>query len=476
MQSVPSLPLVVDLDGTLLRSDMLLETGLAFLRQQPLKTYKAFAWLKDGKVSLKQHLAMQAEIDVGVLPYEPKILDFINAEKAKGRTIVLATATHRLLADKIAAHLQVFDEVLATENGYNLSAANKASCLVARYGPKGFDYIGNSTDDLPVWAQARRAYLVNPDSSLLQRADQQNNVADIFYCHKTGIKDWLKALRLHQWLKNLLVFVPLLVAHLAFDPSAIGLALLAFLAFGLTASSVYLLNDMLDLADDRHHASKCKRPFAAGTLSLASGAVAFQLLVACAGIVSMLFLPWKFLLVLLCYYLLTLAYSFKLKRHASIDVISLAALYTVRIIAGAAALGLPLTFWILAFSMFIFLSLALVKRYAELADLHESGENQTRGRGYYSTDMPIIASLGTASGYLAVLVLALYVHEQSTLALYQQPKFMWLTCPLLLLWITRIWLVTHRNDMHEDPVVFAAKDPYSWMTIGLMLLSFWAAV
>src|SRR5690554_798384 len=406
------IPLVVDLDGILLRSDMLLESGLAFLRQYPLQAWKVFAWLKAGKVCLKQNLANHSEIDVAVLPYEPRVLDFIRAEKAKGRTIVLATASYRLLADKIADHLQLFDEVLATEKGYNLSADNKRDTLVARYGEQGFDYVGNSTDDLPVWSRARKAYLTNPNGKLLQQAGQHYNIDDIFYCHQPGLKDWIRGLRLHQWLKNLLIFVPLLAAHLVFVGDALLQALLAFIAFGLTASSVYLLNDMLDLDDDRHHATKCQRPFAAGTLSLAQGLVACPLLLFVAGLLSVLFLPWKLLLVLLAYYLLTMAYSFRLKRHASVDVISLAALYTVRIIAGAAALGLPMTFWLLAFSMFIFLSLALVKRFAELAELHGRGESQARGRGYYPGDMPIIAAMGTAAGYLSVLVLALYIREQ----------------------------------------------------------------
>lgn len=469
-------PLVVDLDGTLLRSDMLLESGLAFVRQHPLRVWQPLLWLKQGKATLKQQLALTTDIDVSVLPYELKVIEFIRKEKVSGCPIVLATATDQLLADKIAAHLGLFDDVLATKDGLNLSASHKRDALVEHFGANGYDYIGNSKDDLSVWESSRKAYVVNPDAALLQQARKQNRTIAVLDCHSPSLADWVRAARLHQWLKNLLIFIPLLAAHLAFDVFSILQAILAFFVFGLTASSVYLLNDMLDLADDRRHPSKCKRPFAAGTLSLLHGMLAFPFLLIISILLSAAFLPWKFLLVLLGYYVLTLAYSFKLKRHSAIDVISLAALYTVRIIAGAAALSLPLTFWILAFSMFVFLSLALVKRYAELAELHERGETQVPGRGYYPADMPVIASLGTASGYLSVLVLALYIHSQEMLQLYQQPKALWLACPLLLLWITRIWLITHRGQMHEDPVVFAAKDYFSWLSIGLMLLAFWAAV
>lgn len=470
-------PLIVDLDGSLLRSDLLLESGIAFFRQHPLRCWQPVVWLHAGKFVLKENLSRATMLNASTLPYDPDVLAFLQEEKSRGRMLVLATASHRLQADAVAQHLQLFDEVLATEHGHNLSAENKRDALVARFGEQGFDYIGNSSDDLPVWRVARKALLVKPSAQLLQQAQQYSNVDRVFSGYPSGINEWLKAMRLHQWLKNLLIFVPLLAAHQVFNGAALWHAMVAFLAFGLTASSVYLLNDLLDLADDRQHPSKCRRPFAAGTLPLLSGLMVIPLLLLGSAGLTALFLPWKFMAVLLTYYGLTLLYSFKLKRHSSIDVISLAALYTLRIIAGAAALALPLTFWLLSFSMFLFLSLALVKRYAELHEAFARNElGQTRGRGYFPDDMPIIATLGIAAGYLSVLVLALYVHDLEASTLYTWTQSLWLTCPLLLLWITRIWLLTHRGQMHEDPVVFAARDSFSGLIAVLFLLAFWVAV
>ncbi|HLD65715.1 MAG TPA: UbiA family prenyltransferase [Pseudomonas sp.] len=469
-------PLVIDLDGTLLRSDLLLETGMAFVRSQPLQLFKPFSWLAKGKASLKEGLALATHLDVSVLPYDPEVIAFIEAERESGRRVVLATASHHSLAERIALHLNLFDQVLATEGKCNLSAHRKRDLLVEHYGEQGFDYAGNSQDDMPIWASARQAYVVNPESGVERRARAQGNVEQVLHSNPARLKDWLKALRLHQWMKNVLVFVPLLAAHQLTDPLLLWQGLLAFLLFGLCASSVYLLNDLLDLADDRHHHSKRNRPFAAGRLSIKSGLVAFPVLLGAAFAGAAFLLPWQFSAVLLAYYVMTLAYSLSLKRRMAVDVIVLAMLYTVRIIAGAAAFGLALTFWVLAFSMFMFLSLALVKRYAELLEAKRKGNSEKiRGRGYYPEDLGMIASLGASSGYLAVMVLALYIHDQATTMLYSQPQIIWLACPLLLFWITRIWMLTHRGHMHDDPVVFAFRDRISLTVGALFCLVFWAA-
>ena len=469
-------PLVVDLDGTLLRSDLLLETGMAFVRKHPLKLHKPFAWLANGKASLKEGLATHCEIDVAILPYDPAVIALIEAERNKGRTVILATASHEVLAERIAEHLQLFDQVLATKDGHNLNAHRKRDVLVSLFGAQGFDYLGNSKDDLPVWASARKAYVVNPESGVERRAQAQGNVEAVMRTDSSPLNEWVKALRMHQWMKNLLLFVPLLAAHQIANPQQLILGLLAFVLFGLCASSVYLLNDLLDLADDRHHATKRKRPFAAGRLSIRSGLLMFPLLLGIAFGGSIWLLPLKFSGMLLAYYILTLAYSLWLKRQMAIDVIALALLYTVRIIAGAAAFSLALTFWVLAFSMFMFLSLALVKRYSELREARSKGRTEkTRGRGYYPADLEMISSLGASSGYLAVMVLALYIHDQATTALYAYPEVIWLACPLLLFWITRVWMLTHRGDMHDDPVVFAIRDRVSLMVGLLFCMVFWVA-
>lgn len=469
-------PLVVDLDGTLLRSDLLLETGISFVRSKPLSLFKTFSWLAKGKAALKEGLAYATDIDVSVLPYDPKVIALIETERRSGRRVVLATASHHSLAERIAEHLQLFDQVMATDGELNLSAHRKRDLLIKHFGEQGFDYMGNSHDDILVWAAARKAYVVNPEFGVERRARVQGNVEQVIHSNPSGIKDWQKALRLHQWMKNLLIFVPLLAAHQLFNPVLLWQGILAFLLFGLCASSVYLLNDLLDLADDRHHHSKRHRPFAAGRLSIKSGLIAFPILLIISFAGAALLLHWQFTGVLLAYYVLTLVYSLSLKRQMAVDVLALAMLYTIRIIAGAAAFSLALTSWILAFSMFIFLSLALVKRYAELREARRKGHTEkTRGRGYYPDDLEMISSLGAASGYLAVMVLALYIQDRTTLTLYAQPQIIWLACPLLLYWITRVWMLTHRGQMHDDPVVFAIRDRISLVVGFLFCLVFWVA-
>ncbi|MFC0711980.1 UbiA family prenyltransferase [Azorhizophilus paspali] len=471
-----SVPLCVDLDGTLLCSDLLYETGMAFLRKRPFRFYQPFVWLAQGKPALKQNLAHVADIDVSVLPYNQQVIDLIDAARQEGRSIVLATASHHSLAERIADHLKLFDMVLATDSERNLSARCKHDLLVKHFGPGGFDYVGNSRDDLHIWEGARRSYVVDPEKDVEKQAKALGNVEQVIKSDSVGLRDWARALRLHQWAKNVLVFVPLLAAHQLTNPALLWNGILAFLLFGLCASSVYLLNDLLDLADDRHHHSKRNRPFAAGRLSIKSGLVAFPVLLLTAFTGALWLLPWQFTGALGIYYVLTLAYSLALKRYMAVDVIALALLYTIRIIAGAMAFGLEMTFWMLAFSMFIFLSLALVKRYAELHEAKKKGRTEkTRGRGYYPSDLEMISSLGAAAGYLAVMVLALYIHDQTTIRLYAHPHVMWLACPLLLFWVSRVWMLAHRGEMHDDPVVFAVKDRASLVVGMLFCLVFWGA-
>ncbi|MGH8783298.1 UbiA family prenyltransferase [Paraburkholderia sp.] len=471
-----SRPLVVDLDGTLIRSDVLIESGFAFLKAAPHRFYEPLLWLaQEGKPGLKARLANATHVDVTVLPYDATVLEWLKAERKAGRTLVLATASHERYAQAIAAHLGLFDRTFATHDSVNLSAHNKREALVAEYGEKGFDYAGNSHDDVVVWQSAERAYVVNPSNGVERAAHKIGNVERVIESRPPTLKIWAKSLRLHQWLKNLLIFVPLLAGHRLSHPDLAIAALLAFLAFGLCASSVYLLNDLLDLEDDRHHPVKRRRPLASGALPLTWGIALFPALLVSAFAIAWALLPWRFSAVLLGYYTLTLAYSIFLKRQVMVDVVVLALLYTIRIIAGTAAVATHLTFWLLAFSMFIFLSLALVKRYAELHLMKERGLMKTRGRGYVASDLPLISSLGTASGYLAVLVLALYIQDAKTAGLYRHPQVIWLACPLLLYWVSRTWMIAHRGLMHDDPIVFAARDRVSLFTVALCGAVFWAA-
>jgi 4-hydroxybenzoate polyprenyltransferase len=474
---IRSIPIVVDLDGTLIRSDVLVESGFAFLKSAPHRFLEPVRWLvTGGKAALKSRLAEHAHIDVSVLPYNPQVLEWLRAERTAGRSLVLATASHERFATEIAQHLGLFDKVFATNEQVNLSSHNKRDALVAEYGEKGFDYVGNSHDDVSVWASADRAYIVDPLGGVERTARKHGNVERVFESRPPQPKVWAKSLRLHQWLKNFLIFVPLLAGHFVGSMQLILQAIIAFVAFGMCASSVYLLNDLLDLEDDRHHPVKRKRPLASGALPLLWGVALFPVLLAGAFALAWLFVPWRFSAVLGGYYILTLAYSMALKRRVMVDVVVLAGLYTIRIVAGTAAIGTHLTFWLLAFSMFFFLSLALVKRYAELHATLARGLAKARGRGYVASDLPLVSSLGTAAGYISVLVLAMYIQTPSTANLYRHPQIIWLACPLMLYWISRTWIIAHRGMMHDDPIVFAARDATSLVVVALCGFIFWLAI
>ncbi len=468
------LPLCVDLDGSLIRTDLLVESALALLHRNPLYMFAFAFWLLRGKAHLKKEIAQRAQVDVTLLPYDARVLERIRTEAAE-RPVMLCTATDRRLADAVAAHVGGFSAVLASDGQRNLSGRSKSEALCALYGERGFDYLGNERKDLAIWRRARGAIVVNATDGLAAAAARVCEVLAVLPRDRAGLRLWLKALRLHQWLKNLLVLLPLLAAHRVFDVRAALHALAALVIFSVCASGVYLLNDLLDLQADRRHPRKRKRPFASGKLSLIAGIVAAPLLTLAAFAAAVVLSPW-FALVLLAYYILTLSYSFKLKRIVMLDVVLLAALYTIRIIAGAAAIGTGLSFWLLAFSMFLFLSLAMLKRYTELHALREREGENAHGRGYGVEDLALVQSLGGASGYLSVLVLALYINSSASETLYRHPQVLWLLCPLLLYWVSRVWIVAHRGAMHDDPVIFAVVDPVSRVLLVLAALIVLGAV
>ena len=468
--------LVVDLDGTLIKTDLLVETASRFLIEQPFRFFKLLIWLAEGKGALKSHLAESTSIDVASLPYNEELITWLRAEKSQGRRIVLATASHRVLADLVAAHLDLFEDVFATDGITNLKANAKRDVLIGRYGERGFDYVGNDWPDLSVWQVAAKAHVVSGSSRLIEKARGHGNLGILMGDGKPPLAVALfKAMRPHQWMKNLLVFIPLLAAHQYVHIVSVMQTLLAFVVFGLTASSVYLLNDLVDVADDRHHARKRNRPLASGNLSLLHGWVAWPVLLLLAFALAGLTcgLPGRFTASLGGYFVLTVAYSLRLKQIPIVDVLTLAMLYTMRIIAGAAAIAVPLSFWLLSFSMFVFLSLAFIKRYSELRAARDAGQvGILRGRGYDPQDLELVSSLGGSAGYTAVLVLALYIQDSHTASLYATPTIIWLACPLLLFWISRAWLIAHRGNMHDDPIVFALKDRLSWVIVALFIAVF----
>ncbi len=427
-------------------------------------------WLLRGKAALKRELARRVQLPPDALPYNPAVLELLRTTTQRPR--VLCTASDMLLVEPIAKHLGLFEQVIASDGQRNLAGSHKAQALVDAFGEKNFDYVANGRVDLEVWRHASGAWVVNNDTALAEAVARLTRV-HAHWPAPARAKAWLKALRLHQWLKNLLVLVPLVMAHRVFEPDALWQAMIAVVSFGLCASGVYVLNDLLDLVPDRQHPRKRQRPFAAGHLPLLQGIFAAPALTL-AGLALSIACGLNFTLVLLTYYVLTLAYSLRFKRIVMIDVVMLAGLYTVRIIGGAVAIDAELSFWLLAFSMFMFLSLALLKRYTELHAMLASGKNKASGRGYSVEDLPLLQSLGAASGYIAVMVMALYINSPQSLELYTRPQALWLLCPVLLYWVSRVWIVAHRGQMHDDPIVFAATDRVSQVVValcGIFLLS-----
>lgn len=460
---MPETPiLAVDLDGTLLRTDTLHESFWAALGRDPLAALAALGRIRAGRAALKAALARAAPVDAAALPYREEVLALLRDWRAAGGRTLLVTAADRRWAEAVAGHLGLFDEVHASDGTANLRGEAKAALLAGRFGARGFAYAGDSPADLPVWAQAAEAITVAAPPALRRQAEAAAPRARHLGGGEEGGRAGarLRALRPHQWLKNLLVFLPALAAH-DLAPATLAAALLAFLAFSLVASGVYVLNDLLDLAADRAHPRKRRRPFASGAVPIAQGGpMAAGLLLAglLAGAATG---SAAFLGTLLLYWLLTLAYSLVLKRRLVIDICALAGLYTLRVMAGGAATGLPLSPWLVAFSIFVFLALAAVKRQAELVDGLASGRDRAAGRAYRSEDLPVVATMALAAGYVAVLVLALYVDSVQAGGLYGRPELLWGACPVLLYWLSRMVMLAHRGQMHDDPVVFAVQDGVS---------------
>ncbi len=461
------LPLCVDLDGTLLKTDTLHELVVRVLKQQPWLLFWLPLWLLRGKHVLKRELAQRCVLDPALLPYNRDCLAFLQAEHARGRTLFLATGAYRSVAQSIADHCGIFAGVFATDEQQNLTGPRKAAALVARFGDKGFAYAGNDMVDVPVWEKAQQAYLVNASAATVARAGNQFAFAaklDLRERLSPGLL--LKAMRLHQWAKNALVFVPLLASHQLFDMERLWNTLLAFVAFGCCASFSYIINDIGDLDADRKHHSKHKRPFASGAVPITSGLLLAFVLLAATVALSVT-LPTGFIYSLLIYFIVTNAYTLRLKYVPILDVAILAGLYTLRVIAGGFAADAQTSFWLLAFSCFIFFSLAIVKRMSELLTIETPDGKPVACRGYWTSDIPVLTGLGTASALMAVLVLSLYINSPDIVQLYSSPRYLWLLCPIIALWLGRVWLITGRGEMHDDPVVFALRDRVSWLLFGL---------
>jgi 4-hydroxybenzoate polyprenyltransferase len=463
----PPTPLCVDLDGSLINSDLLIESFLGLLKLNPLYIFSAVFWLFQGKAYLKSRIAQKVDLAVDRLPYNAQVLALIKAEKRR-RPVVLATASHIRYADAVAQHLGDFDQVLATQGDINLSGQHKADQLIRCFGAQGFDYVGNDAKDWPVWAASRGAYVVSSSDRFIAQTRRRVNVTQVIGAPVVTLKAILKAIRVHQWSKNLLLFVPFVLDQQS-NLSAFLILCVSFLCLSLLASSTYILNDLLDLDADRNHETKRLRPIPAGELPIGL-ALLLMVLLFCCSCLCLLFLPAIFTVVAAIYLAVTLAYSFVIKAIPILDVCCLASLYTLRVIGGMLVIDAPRSFWLLAFSMFFFLSLALVKRVSELENIVKCAGVWAKGRGYDTQDIPLLSMMGVSSGYLAVLVVAFYINSDKVVTLYNHSEILWLICPLLLYWVGRVWLITSRGRMDEDPIIFAVKDRVSQLLLLLFTI------
>lgn len=486
--------LFVDLDNTLIKTDLLHESLIKAAKQCPLKLLAALPTLSHGRAAFKNAIAEITTPDCESIPYRPEVIELLEEQVKMGASLVLATASPRRWADAVAGHLGVFDDVIATEQDRNLKGDEKLNAIhdyAVQHGYESWGYVGDSKADIPIFAAAGHSYLVTGSPSLeVSVRRMAAGKVTVIPQPRFMWRAVVKAMRPHQWAKNILVCVPMVLAH-AFTWSQGLSALLAWICFSCVASSVYVLNDLLDVESDRRHPRKCRRPFAAATLPVTAGLFLMAGLLTIGGTLAVFALPAKFVLLLAAYWVLTTLYSVWIKSKLILDVMALAGLYTLRVIAGGAAVDVPVSEWLMAFSMFFFTSLAFAKRYAELSrlalesqqkhgddSLHstpdsafaESTDKNDRphGRSYRVEDIGMIESLGPTSGYLSVLVLALYINGPQVAALYRNGWALWYICPALLYWITRLWFVAKRHKLSEDPVIFALRDRTSLLT-GLVV-------
>jgi len=460
-------PLVVDLDGTLTPSDTLIESAICLIKHRPLDCLQWPRWLLQGKSAFKARVASRAGYSVENLPLRADLLDYLAEQKSAGRRLILATAAHRSIAHAVARKIGLFDDVLASDEHRNLKGRRKLEAIQKQVG-NAFAYAGDSHADLPIWKASHAAILVNASSRVKRILHGLVPIEREFQFPNPTLKTWSTALRFHQWLKNLLLFVPLLTAFSFFDPAKIIAALIAFFAFSLAASATYVVNDLLDLENDRTHPRKRKRPFASAALSIPAGLSVASVSLLTAFILA-LNVSAGFTFMLLSYLILTSAYSWLLKKYVLIDVLTLSLLYTLRILAGSVAIGVATSPWLLAFSVFIFLSLALVKRCSELISLQQAGQTATRGRDYRVSDQQVLTPLGMAAALGAVVVFGLYTSSPEVQGHYSSPLILWLVAFGMIYWLARLWIKTQRGEMHDDPLVFALRDRGSRISLAAML-------
>jgi len=466
-----NIPLVVDLDETLIRTDLLFESFLMLIAVSPVRAIYALFKVLSGRSELKSYIADHIDIRADLLPYDEAVIDCINVAKNSGKDVYLVSASDDRYVKAVADHLGLFTNAYGSSREYNLSGLNKAKKLVTLFGKGGFDYIGDNKKDIPIWEEAAQAFFAGPNvGSLLKEVSGGKVVSDNRPC----LLSYIKCLRVHQWLKNLLIFVPFFLDH-TFSGYVFVVAFFAFIAFSLCASSVYIINDLLDLNNDRTHSRKKNRPFASGEIPIIYGMIVAPFLLIVSAVIGFC-VSSQFLLLMMLYFILTLSYSVFLKRIPLVDVVLLAVLYGLRILAGGVATYHSVSSWFLAFAIFLFLFLAMIKRLVEVGDSIRNNSTLASGRGFAREDLPLLSSLSCTAGYMSILIFSLYITNPVTLEIYQTPELLWGVCMLLLFWVNRLLLVAHRGGMDDDPMIYALTDRISLVVGFFVLVLFFSAV
>lgn len=459
-------PIFVDLDGCLVRSDTLHENIIAVVKKNVLFIFLLPLWLLKGKAGFKAVVASKAMIDPSHLPYNQELLHWLKEKKRKGHSLYLATAANERIAKAVCDHLAIFDGFLASTNTTNLSGKSKKAAI--KNTAMAFDYIGDCMTDVHIWDEAQEAIAVGNNGKVRRYLATHKGSKTFFDNKNMRLIDFFHALRAHQWAKNLLLFLPIFLAHELDSAATFAKAFLAFACFSLLASATYLVNDLLDIEADRQHQIKRRRPLASGLLTL-KGGVGLALVFLLLGFGLSAWLLPVLLPMLVIYFLLTLAYSLKLKKKVMLDVLTLASLYAWRVLAGGVATGIPISPWLISFSTFFFLSLALSKRSSELFALTSTSET-VAGRGYLAQDLSMINAMGIATAMASLVIFSLYIYNPLVTSLYASPQMLWLEVLLLTYWIGRLWILTGRGQLHQDPVEFALKDKQSYV-VGLLMVA-----
>jgi len=458
--------LYVELDDTLLATNTFLESLLLLLKRNPFFLFLIPIWTLRGLKHFQQQIAKRVNLDVSILPYRQHVIAHLQDETKQGRVLVLISGWNLKIGHAVSNHLKIFSGIVLRNDLQNLFRHPHVQTLKPQLGQQDFDYMTHSQTKSQIWKIAQKVILVDSPNRVFSHIPKDGSIQVLNQDKTNTFPLVLKALRVHQWVKNILLFFPIATAHHVFHFDQLLQVCLAFFAFSFCASGLYIFNDLLDLSADRRHPKKKSRPFASGALSIKTGLWLQPVLLGFSFSISLLTLPRLFSFLLVGYAITTVIYSTYLKKIAIFDVLTLAGFYTVRIIAGGAAVAVPISAWLLAFSVFFFLSLAFGKRYAELRLRKVEKFQGIERRAYVGADKEILATMGTISGYMSVLVLALYINSPEVSSMYANPNFLWFICPLLLYWVSRTWLLAHRGNADDDPLILALKDPSSYVVVA----------